>query len=78
MQRHPDDKRIPALFENRGDKELMNGAVEFIRNSLVFEESHSYAEDYCHKALVCLDALPDNESRDSLKQLVDYVLMRQA
>ncbi len=78
LRRHPEDNPVRELFANLGDKKLLERAVRFIQESSAIEEANAYAEDSCHKALDCLDALPPAPARESLKHLVDYILTRRA
>lgn len=76
MQLHPEDNPIPALFEQPQNDAYLRRAIEMVLNSSAIEESYAMAEDFCRKALDSLMTLPQNPSRDSLEELVHYVLTR--
>ena len=76
MERQPKDNPIAALFQQPQDTEHLRRAVDMILNSSVIDDSFAVANDFCHKALANLSDLPQNPSRDSLEELVGYVLKR--
>ena len=76
IQRYPDDNPIPLLFQDPHDPNYLARAVDIIQNSGVLDDSYAVADDFCRKALDRLSALPKHPSRDSLEELVSYVLTR--
>ena len=76
MQRYPKDNPIPALFQRPHDESCLDRAVDMIQSSSVIDDSYAVADQYCAKAREALSALPRTSSRDSLYELVDYVLTR--
>jgi heptaprenyl diphosphate synthase/octaprenyl-diphosphate synthase len=78
MERYPDDNPVKRLFQDRKQKDNVALAIEMVRNSpLILQECYQLALDYCAKARHDLKLLPDNESRKSLLQLVDFLIVRQ-
>ena len=78
IERYPDDNPIPLLFQNPKDQIYLTRAVDIIQNSPVLDDSYSVAEEFCRKALDRVSTLPQNPSRDSLEELVSYVLTRRS
>ena len=78
IERYPDDNPIPLLFQNPKDQGYLTRAVDIIQNSPVLDDSYSVAEEFCRKALDRVGTLPQNPSRDSLEELVSYVLTRRS
>ena len=76
VERYPEHNPVAALFERPGDQGLFKEAVDMIQNSSILADAHTVAEEYCRAALESLESLPANPSRDSLEELVSYVLDR--
>ncbi|MCH8109583.1 MAG: polyprenyl synthetase family protein [Chloroflexi bacterium] len=76
MERNPKDNPIATLFQQPQDPERLRRAVDMILNSSVIDDSFAVANDYCNKALANLSTLPQNPSRDSLEELVGFILKR--
>jgi geranylgeranyl pyrophosphate synthase len=77
LERYPDDNPIARVFQNQGKRqEDIKPALEFVRNSAVIEECYKVASDYYTRACRNLDLLPDNASRQSLRELAGYVVAR--
>ena len=76
MERYPEGNPIPELFRNPQDETSLKRAVDMIQSSSIIEDSYAVAKDFCRKAQDALAALPQNHSRDSLAELVGYVLER--
>jgi geranylgeranyl pyrophosphate synthase len=51
-------------------------AIELVRNSSIAQECYEFASDYGAKACHRLGLLPDNPSRQALKDLADLVISR--
>ena len=51
-------------------------AIELVRNSSIAQECYEVASDYCVKACHRLGLLPDNPSRQALKDLANLVIRR--
>ena len=76
LERFPEDNPVKKIFQD-GDKDKnIKIAIELVRNSSIIEECYQIASDYCTKACQNLNLLPDNASRQALKDLADYVVSR--
>jgi len=76
LERFPEDNPVKKIFQD-GDKDKnIKIAIELVRNSSIIEECYQTASDYCTKACQNLNLLPDNASRQALKDLADYVVSR--
>jgi geranylgeranyl pyrophosphate synthase len=78
IERYPTDNPIVSLCEHRGDESSLRRAVDMIQNSSIIEDSLRVAEQYSHKALDSLGELDPNRSRESLEELVSYVVSRRS
>ncbi len=81
LQRYPQDNPVLELFGNRDmppeDKQTkIEQAIALIRNSSIVEECYSVAADYAAVACHDFGRLPDNASRQALKDLADFVVQR--
>lgn len=76
LERFPEDNPVKKIFQD-GDKDKnIKIAIELVCNSSIIEECYQTASDYCAKACQNLNLLPDNASRQALKDLADYVVSR--
>ncbi|MDD5082307.1 MAG: polyprenyl synthetase family protein [Dehalococcoidales bacterium] len=76
LERYPEDNPVREWFQYRSDRGLMGRAIELVRNSPIVDECYALAADYCSRACRDLNRLPDHASRQSLKDLADYVVAR--
>ena len=76
MERYPEHNPIADLFQHPDDETHLKRSVEMIQNSSAIEDSYSMARQFCGKAVDALATLPRTPHRDSLEELVDYVLSR--
>lgn len=81
VERHPEDNPVKELFHNRdmpeGDKKKkIKQAIELVGNSSIVKQCYEVASDYCAEACHNLGLLPDNPSRQALKDLADLVISR--
>jgi geranylgeranyl pyrophosphate synthase len=78
LERYPDDRNpVRRIFQNEGDRpENIKRAIEMVRQSTVIEECYQVASDYSRRAYRNLELLPDNESRQALRELVEFVVAR--
>jgi len=76
LEYYPKDNPIRRFFSNRDELDNIKRAIELIRDSQIIEECYQVASDYGAKACRNLKLLPDNDSRQSLMQLVDYLIYR--
>ena len=87
MERYPDDNPIETLYRDPWDdnsltrpvdQESLKRAVDLVQNSSIIEDSYAVADQFCRKALHRLATLERNPSRDSLDELVSYLMRRRS
>jgi len=70
-------RSIKLIFKRKKhtteDKKIIN---QFVKEHNGFKYAESVMLDYKKKALKILETFPDNESRNSLKILLDYIIDR--
>ncbi|MFC1993613.1 polyprenyl synthetase family protein, partial [Chloroflexota bacterium] len=76
LERHPKNNPVRELFHNRDKEKNVKLAIELIRNSSIVDECYAIALSYRDQACRNLGLLPDNPSRQALKDLVDFVVSR--
>ncbi len=81
VEHGPEDNPVKELFNNRDmpqrDKQKkIKQAIELVRNSSIVKQCYEVASDYAAKACHNLKLLPDNPSRQALKDLADLVISR--
>ena len=76
MERYPEHNPIADLFQRPNDETYLKRAVDMIQKSSAIEDSYSIARQFCGKAVNALGALPRSPYRDSLEELVEYVMSR--
>jgi len=76
LRYYPESNPIRRFFQDRGELETKNRAIELIRNSPIVQECYDTAANYGAKACQNLDLLPDNTSRQALIDLADYIIRR--
>ncbi len=76
LERYPQDNPVAALFRDPEDRASLKRALDMVQDSSIIEDSYAVAGDFGHKALACLEGLPHSPARDSLEELVGYVLTR--
>ncbi len=76
MERYPEDNPIKRLFENRDDKDNIKQAIDLMRNSPIVDECYTVASEYSARACQNLNDLPENNSREALLALAEYVVAR--
>jgi len=76
MERSPSDNPVRALFREPGDERRLAEAVAMVQEPAIIEESYEFARSLCHRSLECLTNLPRIPARDSLEEIVEYVLTR--
>lgn len=74
--KYPDDNAIRNLFEQPDNEEFLKRSVEIIRNSSSIKESYLIVEQFGDRAKQSLINLPQTPSRNSLEDLVDYIINR--
>ena len=76
-ERYPDENPALAYIEGPAEDEAtLAQAVEMIRRPEIIGGAYDEAARRCDVARAALRALPQTPSRDSLEQLLDYVLIR--
>jgi geranylgeranyl pyrophosphate synthase len=78
MEHHPQDNPVGKLFSQRRRQEHLSQAVEMIRGSDIPRESYTMAAGFGRRAEEALATLPDNEARDTLRDIVHYALDRRS
>lgn len=79
LERQPEENPITAYLSGGGqDDELLDAAVELIRQPQTIAAAYDEAARRCEIARSALEELPDTESRESLGALLDYVLSRRS
>jgi geranylgeranyl pyrophosphate synthase len=78
MERYPQDNPVGKLFSQRRRQEHLSQAVEMIRSSDIPQESYNMAAGFGRQAEEALAALPGNQERDTLRDIVHYVLDRRS
>ena len=81
LERYPVDNPVGELFNNRDMPEpekqkRIEQAIDSVRNSSIVKQCYKVASDHCAKACHRLKLLPDNPSRQALKELADLVISR--
>jgi len=81
LEHYPDDNPVKELFSSNdmpeGDRQKnIKLAIELVRNSPVVGQCYEVASDYCARACHKLGLLPDNTSRQALKDFADLVISR--
>lgn len=75
IERYPDDNPIKRLFES-GDRKNVDLVIEMVLNSSIIDDCYQVASEYCELACRNLDLLPENNSRQALLGLANYVVKR--
>ena len=76
LEHYPENNPVRELFQNRDRQKNIRLAIELVCSSSIVQECYTVASDYCAKACHNLSRLPDNASRQSLKNLAEYVVSR--
>ena len=76
LERYPEDNPVKRLFRNKEGQDEIELAIELVRSSSIVDECYHVASDYCEKACRNLKQLPDNESRQSLVDLAEFIISR--
>ncbi len=76
MERYPEDNPVKQRFKSKEDHENIQQAIEMIRNSPIVDECYAVASEYSARACQNLKGLPENNSREALLGLAEYVVAR--
>ena len=76
LERYPKNNPIQDIFNGVNPEENLKIALDQIRSSSIIQESYTIAEEFITKANKALKKLPPGVSKNSLLDLLDYVLHR--
>ena len=76
MERSEKEDPIGKFFQHPQDKKLLAAAVDMVQQPSIIEAAYAIAEERSQKAREALMTLPRNPSRDSLEELLGYVVAR--
>jgi geranylgeranyl pyrophosphate synthase len=77
LDAHPGDRRVEALLRHgRGAEAAVLPIVEAVRASGAVDQAWAEAREFVARGQAALRALPDNDARQAMLQLADYVLTR--
>ncbi|MPZ23898.1 MAG: polyprenyl synthetase family protein [Dehalococcoidia bacterium] len=75
IERSPVNNPVQTLFERRDDGDLQT-AITAVRESSILDESHDIARGFRDRASDALAGLPPTAARDTLADLLQYVVTR--
>jgi geranylgeranyl pyrophosphate synthase len=78
MERCEKEDPIRKFFQDPQDEELLAAAVDMVQQPPIIEAAYAIATERSQKARDALLTLPQNPSRDSLEELLDYVVVRRS
>ena len=76
MERSPNGNPVRDLFSDPSNELHLVKAVEMVQDPVVIDDSYEVARSYCDAALDSLGGMPDIPAKDSLSEIVDYVVTR--
>ena len=76
MERSPNGNPVRDLFRDPGNERYLREAVVMVQDPAVIKDAYAVARSYCESAHDSLQAVPAGPERDSLSEIVDYVLKR--
>jgi octaprenyl-diphosphate synthase len=76
LERYPKDNPVKRFFKDPTSLDDMRQGVEWVSNSAIVKECYDIAGEYSAAACRNLDQLPDNTSRQALRDLAAYVVKR--
>lgn len=82
VEQHPDDNPVTELFANHDalpsaeKRAKIERAIAMVTQSSIVKQCYEIAEGYSARACRDLDKLPDNSSREALKELAQLVISR--
>jgi geranylgeranyl pyrophosphate synthase len=78
LKHYPDNNPVKRIFKNQGDKQQnIEQALELVLNSGIIEECYRTASTFSKKACCNIDVLPNDENRQALLDLANYVVKRE-
>ena len=75
-ERYPTESPVSELFADRENPDKHQRVLDMIHNSSIIRDCEDVVRDYCNRACEELDAMPDGEARQSLRDLAEYVWNR--
>lgn len=83
LDRYPKDNPVQKIFsQNRRNEAQVRRwvarAIEMVRSSDIIDESYAFARQFSAEAAAALSVLPNNATRETLHDLLDYVLERRS
>lgn len=75
-ERNPSDRPVSEFFGDRDNPAKLQRVVDMIHNSSIIGDCEQVVQDYCNRACMELNAMPDGEARRSLQDLAEYVYNR--
>ena len=78
MERCETEDPIRKFFQHPQDEDRLAAAVDFVQQPSIIQSAYSVAEERSQKAREALMTLPKNPSRDSLEELLGYVVARRS
>jgi all-trans-nonaprenyl-diphosphate synthase len=78
IEQYPTDNPIRRFFADREDTDLLAKAVDMVQQRSIIDEAFAIAEQRCSVSREALLSLPKNPSRDSLDELLNYVITRRS
>ncbi len=77
MEMYPDDRSVQDILASEVDRdERVRAVVEKVVSSPAVERSYVEARDFVRQAQAALSALPDNEYRQAMMDVAEYVVER--
>ncbi len=78
VEHYPANNPVRSLFESRGknNPQAINSAIEMIRGSSIVKDCYAAAREYCDRACLKLEGLPDCVGRKALRDLAIFVTSR--
>ena len=76
LQRKPQDDTIVKIFKGEDKENNIKRAVEMINESSIIEDCYAKAVSFSEEAYSSLNGLPANENRQNLKELAEFLIMR--
>ena len=76
LEQYPKENPIKKLFQEKGGADYITEAIDQVRNSSIIDQCFDIAAEYRNRACCHLDQLPDNEFRQSLYGLADFIINR--
>jgi heptaprenyl diphosphate synthase/octaprenyl-diphosphate synthase len=73
----PNESAVKMLFRDHNNPEVAKAVIDVVRNSpKILDQCYITAISFSEKAIRCLESLPENAAKDSLKDLADYIVHR--